>query len=71
MNDELTIDLIKTNLINILQWVSIDETEFSRLTPFQVEVKALSEKYGVPSPYARYEPTFTPPPVPEGKTRNQ
>ncbi len=56
MTDELLQDLIKTNLINILQWVSIEETEFSVLTPFQQSVKDLSVKYGVPSPFARPEP---------------
>ena len=70
MSDKTTVDLIKVNLINILQWVSIDETEFSKLTPFQAEVKALAEKYEVPSPFARPAVTIPPPPVPEGKTRN-
>jgi len=70
MTDELLADLIKTNLINILQWVSIEETEFSVLTPFQQSVKDLAAKYEVPSPFARPEPRVSPPPVPEGKVRN-
>ena len=40
-------DLVKTNIMNLLQWVGIDETEFGRLTPFQKALKQLAEKYGV------------------------
>lgn len=69
-NEELLADLIKTNIINILQWNSIEETEFSPLTPFQREIKNLADKYGVPSPFAKNPVTFAPPPVPEGKVRN-
>jgi len=68
--EELLADLIKTNIISLLQWNSIDETEFSPLTPYQREIKVLADKYGIPSPFARPEILNPPPPVPEGKVRN-
>lgn len=69
-SEEVVLDLIRVNLLNILQWVSIEETEFSKLSPFQKTVKELADKYGVPSPFAKAESAIVPPPVPEGKVRN-
>jgi hypothetical protein len=73
MTDELLEDLIKTNLLNILQWISIDDGGgVQPLTPYQAETRRLAQKYQVPSPTERaVAANFLPPPVPEGKVRNE
>lgn len=69
MNDELAADLIRVSLLDILQWVNIDEERVGTLTPFQRSVRDLAKKYGVPSPYET-DIVLTPIPVPEGRARN-
>ena len=70
MNDEIAADLIRVGLLDILQWVAIDENRVGgTLTPFQRSVRDLAKKYGVPSPYDT-DVVLTPIPVPEGKIKN-
>jgi hypothetical protein len=50
--EELLEDLIKTNLLTILQWVNIHpDKNGGSLTPYQQSVADLVAKYKVPSPY--------------------
>jgi hypothetical protein len=50
--EELLEDLIKTNLLELVQRIAIKPyVGHLSLTPYQQTVADLAEKYGVPSPY--------------------